>query len=64
MSVEERVLASEALHLKERSAIDLRNLRDFVVASMSHDDDMETWDKMSAITHIIDVELVERGEEV
>lgn len=64
MSEEEYVLISETLHLKERNVIDLRNLRDFVVALLSRDDDMKTLDKMSAITHVIDIQLVGRGAEI
>lgn len=52
------------LCLKNRTVIDLRNLRDFVVASMGRSDDIEDWDRMSAITHCIDMELVNRGAEV
>ena len=55
---------TEALKLKERTVIGLRNLRDFVVLYMRGSDDVEDWDRMSAITHCIDTELFNRGVEV
>lgn len=64
ISEEECVLISETLHFKERNVIDLRNLRDFVVALLGRDDDMKTLDKMSAITYVIDIQLIERGAEI
>lgn len=54
----------ETLYLNNRTVIDLRNLRDFVVAVMGDSDSIEDWDRMSAITHCIDTELVNRGVEV
>ena len=57
-------LVNDGLLLKERTVIDLKNLRDFVVAAMGGSDDIEDWDRMSAITHCIDMELVSRGAEV
>ena len=55
---------TEALKLKERTVIGLRNLRDFTVLYMRGSDDLEDWDRMSAITHCIDTELFNRGAEV
>lgn len=57
-------LIRNALHLKEMDILALRNLRDFVVAHMSRYDDMENWDRMSAITYIIDTQIVSIGGEV
>lgn len=54
-------LIRNALHLKEMDILALRNLRDFVVAHMSRYDDMENWDRMSAITHVIDMEISYQG---
>ena len=54
----------DMLLLTDRTTLDLRNLRDFVVASMGGSDDIEDWDRMSAITHCIDMELFSRGAEV
>lgn len=60
----ESELIKNALHLKEMDILALRNLRDFVVAHMSRYDDMENWDKMSAITYIIDAQIVACGGEI
>lgn len=60
----ESELIRNALHLKEMDILALRNLRDFVVAHMSRYDDIENWDKMSAITYIIDTHIVAIGGEV
>ena len=64
MSSDEFDMVNDMLHIKERTVIELRNLRDYVVASMGDSDEVIDWDRMSAITHCIDMELVERGEEV
>ena len=61
--------------LKERSNVELQNLRDFVVMYYSErterarkeDDDtnyLKLWDTMSAITGVIDQHKWERGMEV
>jgi hypothetical protein len=44
----------------------LRNLRDFTVAFIGNkeNDTIEDWDKMSAITHVIDTQIVKNGGEV
>ena len=60
---EEATLITDTLHIKEMDLLQLRNLRDFVVAAMP-DDDMSYMDKMSAITYIIDCEIIEKGGEV
>ena len=65
VSHEEHKLIIETLHIKEMSdIISLRNLRDFTVIYMAQKEDIESWDKMSAITHVIDTEILNRGGEV
>ena len=61
---EEYDLIGEVLCLKEMDVLALRNLRDFVVASMSGLASHEDWDRMSAITFRIDCAIVELGGEV
>ena len=62
----EAKLIIKTLHLKEMDVLALRNLRDFTVAFLSNTEDntREDWDKMSAITYIIDTQIVELGGEV
>lgn len=57
-------LIKTTLHLEEMDMLALRNLRDYTVAHMSRYDTMEDWDKMSAITYVIDARIVEIGGEV
>lgn len=64
LSADEHQLIQEILELTDRTIIELRNLRDFVVAHMGRSDDLIDWDRMSAITHCIDTELFNRGVEV
>ena len=66
VNFDEANLITETLHLKEMNILALRNLRDFTVAFFSNQekDTMENWDKMSAITYIIDTQIVELGGEV
>lgn len=61
---DELKLINDTLHLNEMSVTELRNLRDFVVVDLSRSKDIKDWHKMSAITHCIDIKLVEKGEEV
>ena len=63
---DEATLITDTLHLKEMDVLALRNLRDFTVAFFSNQekDTMENWDKMSAITYIIDTQIIELGGEV
>lgn len=51
------------LEIDCRTVIQLRNLRNTVVMMLGpiFNDD---WDRMSAITHVIDMELLNRGEEI
>jgi hypothetical protein len=60
----ETELIKQTLCLEEMDILALRNLRDFTVASMSHSDKMEDWDKMSAITYVIDTQILNLGGEV
>lgn len=64
LSGEEYKLVVDTLHLTEMDVLQLRNLRDFTVAHMSRSEDMEDWDRMSAITYCIDSALVSLGAEV
>ena len=64
LSGDEYKLVVDTLHLTEMDVLQLRNLRDFTVAHMGRSEDMEDWDRMSAITYCIDSALVSLGEEV
>ena len=64
ISIYERNQIMEILCIKEMDILQLRNLRDFTVSHMGHSDKMEDWDRMSAITHIIDLRIIELGGEV
>lgn len=57
-------LVVDTLHLTEMDVPQLRNLRNFTVLHMSRSEDMEDWDRMSAITYCIDSRIVELGGEV
>ena len=61
---EEHELVSNTLCLREMDILQLRNLRDFTVASMGRSEKLEDWDRMSAITYCIDVQIMELGGEV
>ena len=59
------------LEMRDMTEIELRNLRDFVVMFYSKNTDIEDMDKMlnrmdklSAITAVIDSELLDKGYEV
>lgn len=64
MSLTENTLIRETLCIDEMDILQLRNLRDYTVAHMSRSEKMEDWDRMSAITHAIDLRIVELGGEV
>ena len=64
VSNEEYALIEGTLCLEEMDVLGLRNLRDFTVASMSHSEKMEDWDKMSAIVYVIDTYIIKLGGEV
>jgi len=64
VSAAEYELIMKTLCLKEMNVLALRNLRDFTVAHMSRSETLEDWDRMSAITYVIDSHIVELGGEV
>ena len=64
ITMDEYWLIKETLHLEEMDVLALRNLRYFVVASMSHSDNAEDLDRISAITYVIDEHIVDLGGEV
>ena len=64
LSDDEHQLIQEMLELTDRTVIELRNLRDFVVSHMGRSNDLIDWDRMSAITYCIDTELFQKGAEV
>ena len=61
-------LIKGSLQLEGMEIIDLRNLRDFVALFFSRKNedklDMADMDRMSAITAVIDKEIIEKGGEV
>lgn len=57
-------LIKDTLHIGEMDVLHLRNLRDFTVLYMSKSEYMKDWDRMSAITHVIDMRICELGGEV
>ena len=61
---EEFDLIKKTLCLAEMDVLALRNLRDFTVAMMGHSDEVEDWDRMSAITNCIDHSIFNLGEKV
>ena len=64
LSSEEHELVSRTLCLKEMDILQLRNLRDYTVASMCRSEKLEDWDRMSAITYCIDWHICKIGGEV
>lgn len=64
MSIEEHDLIKETLHIGAMDILQLRNLRDFTVLYMSRSEKREDLDRMSAITHVIDMIISELGGEV
>lgn len=59
------------LEIRDMTEVELRNLRDFVVIFYTKNEDInnfekmiERMDKMSAITYVIDSELLDRGYEI
>ena len=64
INLKENALIRETLHLEEMDILQLRNLRDFTVLYMSKSEDMENWDRMSAITYCIDWQICEIGGEI
>lgn len=68
VSEKEDALITRTLHLDQRDILDLRNLRDFVVLFIGgrnkKEQEMENIDRMSAITHVIDLKIWSLGGEV
>lgn len=65
MSWSEHQLIHDTLHVGEMDILQLRNLRDFVVLYLGRcDESREDWDRMSAITHVIDSRISYLGGEV
>lgn len=71
VSASEILMIKYWLQIREMSVLELRNLRDFVVMFYSIQEDIEDtekmidrMDKMSAITHVIDSELLNREVEI
>lgn len=71
LNAEEISLIRKTLEIRRMNEIELRNLRDFVVMFYSKNKDIEDMDKMlnrmdklSAITAVIDSELLDKGYEV
>ena len=72
VSAEETKLIKEILHIAEMDILALRNLRDFTVMFLTQEakenetteNIMRNWDRMSAITYVIDTEILEKGGEV
>ena len=61
---EEVKLVADMLKIHEMNILELRNLRDFTVLFLGKSDSIEDFDRMSAITNIIDSQIVNLGGEV
>ena len=57
-------LIKQTLCIDEMDILQLRNLRDFTVLHLGRSEKMEDWDRMSAITHVIDTRIFDLGGEV
>ena len=64
VSATESNLIKSTLNLTEMGVLDLRNLRDFTVLYMKDFESIEDWDKLSAITFVIDNMIFDKGGEV
>lgn len=64
VSLYEMDMIEKTLHLDEMNVLQLRNLRDFVVLHLGRSDEMEDWDRMSAIATVIDMKISELGGEI
>ena len=64
MSEREYNLVTDMLCINEMNVLQLRNLRDFTVLYLGKSEKMEDWDRMSAITHCIDLRIANLGGEV
>ena len=63
MNYDEKLLIQDVLHIGEMDVLQLRNLRDFTVLHLGRSENMEDWDRMSAITYCIDTAIIELGGE-
>lgn len=64
---DEMYLITSTLYLSEMNLLQLRNLRDFTVLFLTRkgtETSNEDWDRMSAITSVIDNYIVKLGGEV
>ena len=61
---EEYTIINETLHINEMDILQLRNLRDLTVLYLGKSEKAEDWDRMSAITHCIDLRIFNLGGEV
>lgn len=64
MSDREYDLVTNMLCMNEMNILQLRNLRDFTVLYLGKSEKMEDWDRMSAITHCIDLRILNLGGEI
>lgn len=64
MSAAEAELIRKTLYIDEMDILQLRNLRDFTVVHLGRSENMEDWDRMSAITCRIDCRIFDLGGEV
>lgn len=66
ISNDEVKVVQNALKIEGRDVMDLRNLRDMVVLYHMHYDDesMESFDRLSAVTAVIDEAIYDLGGEV
>lgn len=64
ISLCEATLIEETLCIGKMDVLQLRNLRDFTVLHLGRSEKMEDWDRMSAITTVIDMRISELGGEV
>lgn len=64
LSLYEATLIEETLCIGNMDILQLRNLRDFTVLHLGRSEKMEDWDRMSAITTVIDMRISELGGEV
>ena len=64
VSLYEMEMIENTLHLNDMDILSLRNLRDFTVLHLGRSDKMEDWDRMSAITTVIDTKIYELNGEI
>lgn len=64
VSAREMILISNTLHLNEMDILALRNLRDYTVLKLGKSESLVDWDRMSAITYVIDCQILQLDGEV